>query len=748
MDSGVSGIGGRLEPALGALPDTIGWDELQRAKPVPEDVLVDDRCPAAEPSAPNREWPDNRARPAVPGATAQATAAPGTTAPGTTAHSMSTQSQTPATDVPPVPAGLPGPRGGTGRTPAPSRPAGRPSPAAQPRPASEHPTGARSRSNPPATPGAPPAPPFAAPSAPTAPPGTGLTRRLLSMLPWPTGGDPVGELVRQHRSVHPGGDPNLLRRAYAIAEEMHRGQTRKSGDPYITHPLAVAEILAELGMDTTTLVAALLHDTVEDTSYTLQALEGDFGAEVALLVDGVTKFDKVFYGDAAEAETIRKMIIAAGRDVRVLVIKLADRLHNMRTLDARSPASRARIARATRDVLVPLCDRLGIQALKRDLEDCVLKALSPSGYALVADYVAHRRGRGRYLDRVIAEVRTELNRAKVDAKVSSRPRHLYSIWKDTVAGNYTEPHDLPRVVIVVNGPDTDCYAALGAMHGRWRPVPGRFKDFIASPKNNLYRSLHTTVLGPDEELLEVLIRTEPMHRDAEYGIVANFRYPLLARASSEREQLAWLRRVLDWESSATDPAQFLASLRCDLAESQIIVFTSTGRPVLLPAEATPVDLAYTLGQHIGDRCIGARLNGRLVALSSGLDDGDVVEIITRQGQRDEFDFDDKAPAPGPSREWLQFVKTPQARLHISDWFTEKDAPAVTIADKVRLGRLAIGLALRQRGRGLGSDLPLVRLAVKVGYPDLETLLVAVAEHKLAAPEVVDQLIASVDHTPH
>jgi GTP pyrophosphokinase len=567
------------------------------------------------------------------------------------------------------------------------------------------------------------------------------------MLPWPTMPDPLGDLIRSHRSIHSGGDANLLRRAYAIAEQMHRGQTRKSGDPYITHPLAVAQILADLGLDTTTLVAALLHDTVEDTSYTLQALESDFGPEVTLLVDGVTKFDKVFYGDAAEAETIRKMIIAAGRDVRVLVIKLADRVHNMRTLDARSPASRARIARATRDVLIPLADRLGIQALKRDLEDCVLRALSPSGYALVDDYIAHRGGWSDYLGRVISEVGTELSRARVDATVSPRPRHLYSIWKDTVAGNYREPHDLPRIVIVVDGPDTDCYAALGAMHGRWRPVPGRFKDFIASPKNNLYRSLHTTVTGPENELLEVLIRTAPMHRDAEYGIVANFRYPQHTRGAHQEEQLAWLRRVLDWEGEAADPAQFLASLRCDLSESQIIVFTSTGRPVLLPAEATPVDLAYTLGQGIGERCIGAKLNGRLVALSSELDDGDVLEIITRPGQRDEFDVDDKAPAPGPSREWLQFVKTPQARLHISAWFADEDAPAVTIANKVRLGRLAIGLALRQCGRGLGSELPLVRLAAQLGYPDLETLLVAVTDRKLPAPDVVGRLIASVDHNP-
>jgi GTP pyrophosphokinase len=570
------------------------------------------------------------------------------------------------------------------------------------------------------------------------------------MLPWPATNDPVGALIRSHRSIHASGDPSLLRRAYGIAEQMHRGQLRKSGDPYITHPLAVAQILADLGLDTTTLVAALLHDTVEDTSYTLQALRTDFGPEVTHLVDGVTKFDKGYYGEAAEAETIRKMIVAAGRDVRVLIIKLADRLHNMRTLDVRSPASRSRIARATRDMLVPLCDRLGIQALKRELEDCVLSALNPSGHALISDYVHHRQGWSSYLIRVIEAVDEELNRIKVHAKVSPRPRHLYSIWKDTVAGNYTEPHDLPRVVIIVDGPETDCYAALGAVHGRWRPVPGRFKDFIASPKNNLYRSLHTTVLGAEDQLLEVLIRTEAMHRAAEYGIIANFRYPQHApRAGSDAraEQTDWLRRVLDWEGAAVEPAQFLASLRCDLSESQIIVFSSTGRPVLLPSDATPVDVAYTLSTDVGDRCIAAKLNGRLVPLSSVLVDGDVVEIITRPGQRDEFDFDENAPAPGPSRDWLEFVKTAHARLHISGWFADHDAPAVTIAHKVRLGRAAIGLALRQIGRGLASDLPLVRLAGQLGYPDLDTLLVAVAEHNLPASHVVDKLIASVDHSP-
>ncbi|WP_426514855.1 RelA/SpoT family protein [Dactylosporangium sp. McL0621] len=576
--------------------------------------------------------------------------------------------------------------------------------------------------------------------------------RLRAILPWQSSDDPMAGILRVHRQIHPSADIALLRRAYAMAEQMHRGQMRKSGEAFISHPLEVTEILADLGMDTTTLVAALLHDTVEDTDYTLGALERDFGGEVALLVDGVTKFDKMFYGADAEAETIRKMIVAAGRDVRVLVIKLADRLHNMRTIDARSVKSRVRIATATREVLIPLCERLGIQALKRELEDWVLRAVSPSGYAVVADYVEQRVGWDGYIEKVISTVSGDLKRFGLDATVSPRPRHLYSIWKDTVDGDYAEPHDLPRIVIVVEGPDTDCYAALGAVHGKWRPVPGRFKDFIATPKNNNYKSLHTTVLGPEGRSVEVLIRTVEMHQAAEYGIVTNFRYPSTAARfgpASKAEQLDWLRRLLDWEASASDPSQFIASLRCDLAEDQILVLTAGGgRPVLLPADATPVDLAYILGADVGNRCIGARVNGRLTAVSSPLADGDSVEIITRAGQRDEFDFDADAPARGPSPEWLDFVRTPHARLHISRWFEAHEAPAITVANKVRLGRLAIGLALRQQGRGLASDLPLVRLAPRLGFPDIETLLVAVADHARTADEVVAELIALVDHSPH
>jgi guanosine-3',5'-bis(diphosphate) 3'-pyrophosphohydrolase len=572
-----------------------------------------------------------------------------------------------------------------------------------------------------------------------------LSRRLRSFLSFQgNDDDPVTTLTRTHRHIHPSADAGVLRRSYAVAENMHRGQFRKSGDPYITHPLAVAQICAELGMDTTTLVAALLHDTVEDTSYTLETLHGDFGPEVTHLVDGVTKFDKAFYGKVAEAETIRKMIVAAGKDVRVLVIKLADRLHNMRTLDARSPASRARIATATLDVLVPLCDRLGIQALKRDLDDVVLYHLEPESYARIDEHVKNRPGWAEYLDDVKVKAQVALRRSRVDAKVMPRPRHYYSIWKDTVAGGHSVPLDLPRIAVIVDGPETDCYAALGAIHGQWRPVAGRFKDFIASPKNNLYRSLHTTVTGPEGRLVEVLIRTVSMHRCAEYGVATGYRYPKSAEGAEATgaDQLTWLKRVLDWQQDTTDAGQFLASLRCDLAEGQIQVFAH-GNTFDLPAGSTPVDLAYELSADKGDETLAATINGRLAPLSSPLCDGDVVEIFTETDGHVEVE---PGTAPrGPRKEWLGFVKSTQAQMQINRYFAEENSPGISIADKVRLGRATIGLTLRKHDRGLASEVPLRRLAEELGYPDLETMLVAVTERNLEPDQVVEQLIALVDH---
>ena len=595
-----------------------------------------------------------------------------------------------------------------------------------------------------------PAPPAdqVAPSSPTT--DSGLTHRLRALLGGgeTNNGDPVAALIREHRAFHPHADAAMLRRAYAIARDAHEGQLRKTGEPYITHPLAVARILAALGMDTPALVAALLHDTVEDTSYTLAALDADFGPEIATVVDGVTKIEQVAYGEDAEAETVRKMIIAAGRDVRVLVVKLADRLHNMRTLGVRSPASRTRVARATTEVLIPLCDRLGIQVLKRELEDTVLYHLEPAAYDRIDTYVRHRPQWNEYLTELAAAARSALRAQRVTATVGPRPRHYYSIWKDTVADTHETPFDLPRIVIVVDGPDTDCYAALGAMHGAWRPVPGRFKDFIASPKDNLYRSLHTTVVGPQDRTVEVLIRTEAMHRTAEYGIVASYRFRRADGTPDPTVQLPWLRRLLEWEPEASDPAQFMEALHSDLADAHIHVFTPSGRRVQLPTDATPIDLAYELDTELGDGCVGAVVNGRLTRVSAPLADGDVVDLLTRTDGIPATELPDGvAERLGPSRDWLTFVRTPLAQLQISRWFAEHNPETDNVAHKVRLGRAAIGLALRQRNRGLVSDVPLLRLADHLGYRDLETLLVAVAEHRVLAERVVADLIALVDHSP-
>ncbi|HEY2795831.1 MAG TPA: HD domain-containing protein [Micromonosporaceae bacterium] len=553
--------------------------------------------------------------------------------------------------------------------------------------------------------------------------------------------DPITALLREHRKIHPRGDVRQVRRGYEIAERMHKGQMRKSGEEYITHPLAVARTLAELGMDTTTLVAALLHDTVEDTSYDLRTLAEDFGGEVALLVDGVTKLDKAYFGADAEIETYRKMLVKAGEDVRVLVIKLADRLHNMRTLGARSPASRARIARATEDVLVPLSDRLGIQALKRELEDSVLANLEPEAYAEIDHHVRNRPMWAHTLSATIEDVCNQLDRARIKASVEPRPRHYYSIWKDTIAKGHPLSHDLPRIVIIVDGTRNDCYTALGTLHGTWHPVPGRFKDFIASPKNNLYRSLHTTVIGPDNKPVEVLIRTAGMHHFAEFGIVANFRDPQSAAKLDPRdrdEQLSWLRRVVNWQHVADDAGRFLDALRCDLSEGQIQVFTTRGKQVLLPVGSTPVDVAFTVDPELGHACVAATVNGRLVRLSSQLDDGDVVEILTRDGEGAPV-----GPHPGPAREWLDFVKSPQARLEITRWFATV-AASDTVNGRVRIGRNAIMGALRAEERYLPDDSLLHEMATQLDYPDLDAMLVAIADERLVAGDVAQRLIAYAD----
>jgi GTP diphosphokinase / guanosine-3',5'-bis(diphosphate) 3'-diphosphatase len=539
-------------------------------------------------------------------------------------------------------------------------------------------------------------------------------------------------LVQVHLEAHPKADVQMLRQAYEIAERAHRGQYRKSGEPFITHPLAVGTILAELGMDTTTLVAALLHDVVEDTEWTLEQVRDYFGGDVAYLVDGVTKLDKLAFGPDAEAETIRKMIVATGRDLRVLVIKLADRLHNMRTLRHVPKHKQERKARETLEVLVPLADRLGIHMLKREIEDIGLTYLDPERYGEIAAHVSARARRRRdYLGAAISLVRADLREAKIRAAVTDRPRHYYAIYKEmTASGGSPDFYDRMRLLVVVSGEIEECYATLGAVHGRWNPVPGRFKDFIATPKFNMYQSLHTTVVGPEAEIIEVMIRTEEMHRTAEYGVAAHFGRMCGkdGRSASDPrtpDALDWLQRLLNWQSETADPGEFLESLRIDLSDDEVRVFTPKGEALLLPKGSTPVDFAYGLRTYVGHRCIGARVNGRLVPLSVVLSEGDVVEILISPSEY-----------PGPSREWMDFVKSPRARIKIRQWFGSQTRDLA-----IETGKEAISDALRRHGLPLDYPLPLAMIAVDLEYGDLDSFYAAVGENRVDAGAVVGRLAA-------
>ena len=549
--------------------------------------------------------------------------------------------------------------------------------------------------------------------------------------------DAIDPLVRAHRAAHPKADLGMLRHAYEVAEALHRDQRRHSGEPFITHPLAVAAILADLGVDTTTLVAALLHDTVEDTVYTLEQARAEFGEEVAHLVDGVTKLDKLRFGEAAEAETIRKMILAMARDLRVLVIKLADRVHNMRTLRFQPPHKQERIARATLEVLVPLADRLGIQVFKRELEDLAFATLHPAAHKQTTLLVHERAAQlEAYLREVTGHLEPALRDAGVKATMSARPKHLFSVHHTMLerGGGTTDFYDVARLLIVVAGDAPSCYVAMGALHGRWKPVLGRFKDFIAMPKFNLYQSLHTTVMGPHDRLLQVLIRTEAMHSAAEQGIVARLREDGGRGAKREGtpaggrpDDLDWLRRMVDWQQDAPDPGQFLESLRYDLSDHEIVLFSAKGDAITLPEGATPVDFAYALGTDTGHRCVGARVNGQLVSLAGVLSDGDVVEVLTTASED-----------TGPSKDWLEFVKTPQAQLGVRQWFADQRRQLA-----IEAGRQAVGWALREAGRDLdGSvqDGSLARAATELRYASLDDLFEAVGETLASPAWVVQQLL--------
>ncbi|HEV7173501.1 bifunctional (p)ppGpp synthetase/guanosine-3',5'-bis(diphosphate) 3'-pyrophosphohydrolase [Pedococcus sp.] len=554
--------------------------------------------------------------------------------------------------------------------------------------------------------------------------------------------NPVLEpLLQSVRATHPKADLTVIERAYVVAEEAHRGQVRKSGDAYITHPLAVTTILAELGMTPATLAAALLHDTVEDTSYSLARLEKDFGHEVAMLVDGVTKLDKVTYGDAAQAETVRKMVVAMARDIRVLVIKLADRLHNARTWRYVSVESAQRKARETLEIYAPLAHRLGMNTIKWELEDLSFATLYPKVYDEIVRLVAERApAREEFLSGVREQVSDDLRAAKIKATVTGRPKHYYSVYQKMIVRgrDFEDIYDLVAVRVLVDSV-RDCYAALGALHARWNPLPGRFKDYIAMPKFNMYQSLHTTVIGPEGKPVEIQIRTHTMHRRAEYGVAAHWKYKEDATAApasaGEGEtgpinDMAWLRQLLDWQKETSDPGEFLDALRFEINAREVYVFTPKGEVVALPAGSTPVDFAYAVHTEVGHHCIGGRVNGRLVPLESVLENGDVVEVLTS-----------KADGAGPSRDWLTFVKSPRARNKIKQWFSKERRD-----EMIESGKEAIAKAMRKEGlplQRLMSVETLTGLASELRYQDIDALYAAVGEGHVSAQHVVGRLVASL-----
>jgi guanosine-3',5'-bis(diphosphate) 3'-pyrophosphohydrolase len=540
---------------------------------------------------------------------------------------------------------------------------------------------------------------------------------------------PVIDALKEH---HPNADTSDVTRAFEVARIAHTGQLRKSGEDYITHPVAVTQILAELGLNEVTLIASLLHDTVEDTPYSLTQLRVDFGDEIANLVDGVTKLDKLTYGPTAEAETVRKMVIAMSRDIRVLVIKLADRLHNARTWSYVSSESAQRKARETLDIYAPLAHRLGMNAIKWELEDLSFEALEPKKFEEISRLVAERSpSRDALTAEVIEAVQGDLLRDSIAATVTGRKKHFFSVYQKMVVRGreFNEIYDLVGIRVLVNDV-RDCYAVLGSIHARWSPVPGRFKDYIAMPKFNLYQSLHTTVIGPNGKAIEIQIRTYEMHSRAEFGIAAHWKYKQGGDPEENSPEMLWLRQLHEWQKETEDPSEFLEALRFDLGSPEVFVFTPKGSVVALPGGSTPVDFAFSVHTDVGLRCAGAKVNGRLVPLESKLNNGDVVEIVTNKGEN-----------AGPSRDWLNFVKSPRARSKIKAWFSKERRE-----EAIDAGRESIARQMRKAGLPLQKIFAghsLLELAHDMHYADIEALYSAVGDGHVSAASIIEKLVASL-----
>lgn len=538
--------------------------------------------------------------------------------------------------------------------------------------------------------------------------------------------EPILAAMRRH---YPGGQgEDLVIRAYEVAQQTHAGQFRLSGDPFITHPITVALILADYGLDAETIAAALLHDTIEDTDLTLEEVEAEFGPVVARLTDGVTKLDRVGFDisrEDAQAETIRKMIVSMAQDVRVLIIKLVDRLHNLRTIHPLPPAKQKVKARESLELYAPLAHRLGFQELKHEMENRSFAVLYPARYQEIEDLIQHRAPeREAVIAQVIGEMKSMLADVGIAAELEGRPKHHYSIYRKMVDSRlpFEDIYDLIGVRVIVDEVK-ECYAVLGLVHAHWTPVQGRFKDYVAVPKFNLYQSLHTTVIGPDGKPLEAQIRTQEMHARAEFGIAAHWRYK---EGRSGSDDLVWIADLRRLQEDYDEPVEFLDNLKLDLYEDMVFVLTPRGDVRALPRGATPVDFAYSIHTEVGHRCAGARINGRLLSLSTELESGDIVEIITA-----------KADDSGPTRDWLAFVRTSRARSKIRQWFSRARREASLQSGKERVSDLIRRERIRFPKEGGGAALNEVALAL--GCRDTETMYIAVGDGSLSPLTVISRV---------
>jgi GTP pyrophosphokinase len=538
---------------------------------------------------------------------------------------------------------------------------------------------------------------------------------------------------------HPGFSSSDLEKAFAAAEKAHAGQLRKSGEEYITHPVAVAQILIDLGMDLPTIMAALLHDTVEDTTYSIEQIKSEFGDEVTSLVDGVTKLDKLTYGPTAEAETLRKMVVAMSRDIRVLVIKLADRLHNARTWDFIAAETAQRKARETLDIYAPLAHRLGMNAIKWELEDLSFRILEPKKFEEIERLVGERSpARDQITTEVISAIDLDLKVEGITAQVSGRQKHFYSVYQKMVVRGreFNDIYDLVGIRILVDSV-RDCYGVLGSIHARWSPVPGRFKDYIAMPKFNLYQSLHTTVIGPNGKAVEIQIRTFDMHARAEFGIAAHWKYKSKNTESGKSPEVLWLRQLHEWQQESEDVGDFLETLRYDLRTPEVFVFTPKGSVIALPSGSTPVDFAYAVHTEVGSKCVGAKVNGKLVPLESHLVNGDVVDIVINKGLN-----------AAPSHDWLNFVTSSRARSKIKAWFSKERKE-----EAIEAGQESIARQMRKAGLPIQKILgghALLELAHELRYEDIETMYEAVGNGHVSAHSIIEKLtllISTVDAHP-